>query len=59
MNRIIAVVRDFVPPDKLDEMLARVEGSPVQYSNAEASGTREGLRDYDPDLVPDDDDDEE
>ena len=56
-NRIIAVIHDFVPAEKHTELVARIEGAADQNNGADGVVSDEGIRDFDPDLEVDDDDD--
>ena len=58
-ERIIQCMREFVPPDKIGAMLARLEGAPINAHEPELPPSRSaGLRVYDLDVADGDDEDD-
>ncbi|QDH91807.1 hypothetical protein SEA_PHRAPPUCCINO_132 [Mycobacterium phage Phrappuccino] len=55
-NRIIAAMQEFVPSDKVQAMLARIESGEAPAIEGEVVDSAEG---FDPDLIGDDDDDDD
>jgi hypothetical protein len=55
-NRIIAAIQEFVSPEEIPALMARIEGGAQSEAAADSEPT--DVEEFDPDIGDDDDDDE-